>query len=154
MANPIVSVVVSQQQAPAPNRLQKTGAIISQGGTTMPVGSSALLQQPADLNSVAVQPINLSTVVWNSAYGGQVTATSVSALPTSLPVGSKFQTTIAGVTPAIMNSETPVSAAARTAATHRRRISLLSSRRLIGMMGIASPRRLHISNPTRGACMT
>src|SRR5271169_4297040 len=97
MSNPIVTVVVSQQQAPIPSTLQKTGAIISQGGTDLPPGSRALLQQPADLNSIAAAPLALSAMAWGAAFGGQVTATAAAALP--VLIGTRFQTVIAGVVP-------------------------------------------------------
>jgi hypothetical protein len=97
MANPIVTVLVSQQQAPTPNQLQKTGAMISQGGTILPVGSTTLIQQPSDLNAILDAPLALTTVVWGAAYGGQVTATA--AAPLGVPAGTRFQTVIAGVVP-------------------------------------------------------
>lgn len=97
MSNPIVTVVVSQQQAPIPSTLQKTGAIISQGGTDLPPGSRALLQQPADLNPIALAPLALSAMAWGTAFGGQVTATSADPLP--VLIGTRFQTQITGVVP-------------------------------------------------------
>lgn len=97
MANPIVTVVVSQQQAPTPSTLQKTGAIISQGGTNLPPGSSALVQQPADLNPVRLDPLDLSAMAWGAEFGGTVTATS--AAPLTVAIGTTFQTTIADVEP-------------------------------------------------------
>lgn len=45
----IVTVTVSQQVASAPSQLQKTGALISQGGTTLAPGTVALLSSLADL---------------------------------------------------------------------------------------------------------
>lgn len=97
MTNPIVTVVVSQQQAPTPSTLQKTGAILSQGGTNLPPGSSAFVQQPSDLNSVALDPLDLTTVAWGAEFGGTVTATAAAALP--VLIGTRFQTVIAGVEP-------------------------------------------------------
>lgn len=99
MTNPIVSVVVSQQVAPTPSTLQKTGAMISQGGTNLPPGSSTFVQQPSDLNPVADTPLALTTVVWGPEYGGTVTASTAAPLPLTIPVGTRFQTTIAGVVP-------------------------------------------------------
>ena len=101
MANPIVTVIVSQQQAPTPNMLQKTGAMISQGGTILPAGSSTLIQQPSDLTAVMQQPLVLTSVAWGAAYGGQVTATC--AVPHNLAVGTRFQTTIDSVIPLAYN---------------------------------------------------
>ena len=48
----IVNVSVSQQVASAPNNLQKTGAFISQGGTTLADGETALITQLADLTAI------------------------------------------------------------------------------------------------------
>lgn len=101
MSNPIVTVVVSQQQAPTPSTLQKTGAIISQGATILPPGSSALIQQPSDLNAVATVPLVLTTIAWGAEYGGTVTATADDDIP--LQIGTRFQTVIAGVEPAGYN---------------------------------------------------
>jgi hypothetical protein len=97
MGNPIVTVIVSQQQAPAPNTLQKTGAMISQGGTTLPAGSSALIQQPADLTINTPAGVAISNASW---LNGQVTVTVASTLPA---VGTKFQTSIAGIVPGTYN---------------------------------------------------
>jgi hypothetical protein len=49
MSNAIVQVNVSQTLAAAPNQLQRTGAMISQGGTTLTAGTYGLLTQTADL---------------------------------------------------------------------------------------------------------
>lgn len=45
----IVTVNVSQTVAPAPSQLQKQGAMISQGATTLTPGTKAILTQPSDL---------------------------------------------------------------------------------------------------------
>lgn len=72
MTNPITSVVVSQQVAPTPSTLQKTGAIISQGGTTLAVDSIKFLTQPSDLTSILQGAIPLSGITQS---GGVATAT-------------------------------------------------------------------------------
>lgn len=51
-ANDIVNILVSQQLAGAPSALQQTGLLISQGGTTLGAGNSALVSQPSDLTAI------------------------------------------------------------------------------------------------------
>jgi hypothetical protein len=97
MANPIVTVQVSQTVAPTPSVLQKTGAMISSGGTNLSPGSYALLTQPDDLDQFLPTPLALTTVAWSAAYGGQVTAST--AAPHGIDVGDSFPVQIAGVSP-------------------------------------------------------
>jgi hypothetical protein len=72
MANPIVRVNVRVQVAPAPSQLQKTGALISQGGTTLAAGKSALLTQLSDLTPLLAGAVPLASLVQS---GGTATAT-------------------------------------------------------------------------------
>lgn len=62
MSNQIVLVNVSQTLAPAPSTLQKTGAFISQGGTTLPPGTYSLLTTAATLGTLLQSPINLASL--------------------------------------------------------------------------------------------
>lgn len=48
----IVTVNVTQLIAPAPSQLQKTGALVTQGGTTTAAGTTTLLTQLSDLTSI------------------------------------------------------------------------------------------------------
>ena len=48
----IVTVNVTQTVAPTPSQLQKQGAMISQGATTMAPGSRSILTQPSDLTAL------------------------------------------------------------------------------------------------------
>jgi hypothetical protein len=96
MPTPIVTVQVTQQIAPTPIELQKTGAFISQGGTTLSPGSYALLQTYSDLAEILPDPIDITAIAWTSAYGGQATAT-VAAL--NVPVGAFFTANIQGMDP-------------------------------------------------------
>jgi hypothetical protein len=73
MANPIVNVTVSQQIAPAPSTLQKSGALISQGGTNTSPGTKSLLTQDSSLTSLLAAPLALSALSWS---GGIATATA------------------------------------------------------------------------------
>ena len=45
MANNIVQVNVTQTIAPSPSTLQRTGALVTQGGTTLTPGTTQLLTQ-------------------------------------------------------------------------------------------------------------
>lgn len=116
MVNPIVTVNVSQTQAPIPNTLQKQGAIISQGGTILAAGMYSLLKIFDDLTPLLAAPLALSTVAWSNAFGGQVTATAGAAH--GVPVGQLFPTTIAGVTPAGYNGTFMAMATSRTQFTY------------------------------------
>ena len=97
MSNPIVSVNVFQIQAPEPNKLQKRGALISQGGTNLSTGQYSLLTQLDDLTDLLAAPLALTSVSWASTYGGLVTATATANH--GITVNQQFVVTIAGVTP-------------------------------------------------------
>lgn len=101
MTNPIVLVNVSQQQAPTPNKLQKTGALISQGGTTLAPGSMQLLTMPADLTGIQNPTVDIGTLTWAPAYGGQVSGSTVN--PHGVPTNKEFVAIISGVKPAGYN---------------------------------------------------
>jgi hypothetical protein len=92
----IVQLFVSETLAPAPSTLQATGALISQGATTLSTGGYALLTQPADLTPLLAPALALSTLAWS---GGTVTATTAATIP-GLTTGDVFLVTIAGTTPA------------------------------------------------------
>lgn len=95
----IVQINISRLVAPAPIGLQKTGALISQGGTTLSAGAFGLLTAPADLTPLLAAPLQLTSLVW---AGGIVTAT------TNAPIqgpgnGDTFLTTITGAAPTGFN---------------------------------------------------
>ena len=96
----IVTVNVSQQVASAPSQLQKTGALISTGGTNLAANSSSFLTSAADLAALLAAPLALSSLSW---AGGVVTATAAAALPYA--VSDTVDLTIAGATPAGYNGE-------------------------------------------------
>src|SRR5215470_4759588 len=100
MPTPIVTVQVTQQVAPTPSVLQKTGALISQGGTTLTVGMPALLKQYSDLAPLLPASLTLSAMAWASTYGGQVTATSPAH---GITPGVSFPIVVSGVVPAGYN---------------------------------------------------
>lgn len=97
MVNPIVIVNVTQTIAPTPSTLQKTGALISQGGTTLTAGTYSLLTQESDLTPLLASSLALTSLSWAGAFGGQVTATTAAAH--GIPVNEQFVTTIAGAVP-------------------------------------------------------
>jgi hypothetical protein len=97
MTNPIVNVSVSQTQAPIPNTVQKTGAMVSQGGTVLTPGQFSLLTQYSDLAVLLPTALALTSLAWASTFGGQVTATT--AVAHGVTVGNQFTAVIAGVAP-------------------------------------------------------
>jgi len=89
----IVNVVVTQQVASAPSQLQQTGALVSQGGTTLAAGTSQLLTQLSDLTSILRSSSAIASASWT---GGTVTVTTTAAH--GVPSGDTIQGIIAGVT--------------------------------------------------------
>ena len=94
----IVTVNVSLQLAPSPSTLQKTGAFISQGGTTKAQNSLTLLTQLSDLTGILKAPAALSSLTWSANV---VTATT--AAPHGYTTGDVITMTIGGATPAGYN---------------------------------------------------
>ncbi len=97
----IVSVIVEQESAPPPDTLQKTGFLISQGGTTTSPGTKTLLTQLADLTpflSAALAIAFPSGLVWS---GSVVTVTT--AAPHGFTVADTLLITIAGAAPSGYN---------------------------------------------------
>jgi hypothetical protein len=72
MTNPIVQTVLSATKAPAPPTLQKTGAMLSQGGTTTAPGTLSLITQPSDLTPLLAGAQTLASL---TQTGGVATAT-------------------------------------------------------------------------------
>lgn len=99
MANQLVTILVSQLIAAAPNNLQQTGALISQGATSLGANKTALLTQPGDLTAKLAAPLAVSAIAYNA---GTVTVTTTAAIP-GLQVGDTFITTLAGFAPAGYN---------------------------------------------------
>ena len=94
----IVNVEVSQQVAPAPSTLQQTGAFISQGATTLPVGTTALLTQLSSLSSILTGSIALTSLTWGTGI-----VTVVCSEPHGIPVGDTIPVIISGVDPVQYN---------------------------------------------------
>lgn len=90
----IVNVSVTQQVAPAPSTLQQTGALISQGATTLAAGSTQLLTQLSDLSGILTGSVAITSMSWST---GVVTVTTTTAH--GIPSGDVVQGIISGVTP-------------------------------------------------------
>lgn len=100
MSTSIVSVIVNQIQAPTPSTLQKTGAILTQGGTNTAPGTRTLITQPADATSILAAPHAITSITWTANVA---TLTSTANLPTGYVNGHTFPVEIAGVTPSQYN---------------------------------------------------
>jgi hypothetical protein len=103
MSNQIVQINVSQIVGAAPNNLQKTGAFISQGGTTLTpgtLGPGNLLTEFSDLAPLLAGGVAISSIAYASGV-----ATVTLAGPSGIPAGDTLPVTIAGVTPAGWNGE-------------------------------------------------
>jgi hypothetical protein len=91
MSNNIVTVNVSLQVPPTPPTLQKTGALISQGGTNTSSGVSSLLTQLSDLTPLLAGSRALSSLAWGSNV-----ATATTVAPHGFTIGDAIEITIAG----------------------------------------------------------
>lgn len=94
----IVQINVSITNAPTPSTLQRTGAFISQGGTTLAADAYSLLTQLSDLTPLLEGSQAIATLTWASSV---VTVTTVA--PHGYPNGDTLGLTIAGATPAGFN---------------------------------------------------
>ena len=90
----IVVVNVTQTVGAAPATLQKSGALISQGGTTTSPGDVTLITQLADLTAILQAPAIITNTV---LAGSTVTASTLGAH--GYAVGSQMIMTMAGITP-------------------------------------------------------
>jgi hypothetical protein len=95
----IVSLNVSTLLGATPNTLQQTGAILSQGATSLASGSYSLLSQKSDLTAILAPALSLSSLTWS---GGVVTATTANPI-SGLTTGDTFLTTIGGASPTAYN---------------------------------------------------
>jgi hypothetical protein len=91
MTNNIVITNVTETVAPTPSTLQKTGALISQGGTKLAVGATALLTQLADLTAQLATAITLASL---TSSGTTATAT----LPATTTSAGSYDTVTGEVT--------------------------------------------------------
>lgn len=98
MANQIVTLNVSVTNPPAANPLQKTGAFVSQGGTSTAAGTLTPLTSSADLAAILSGAKAITSAVWAT---GVVTVTTTA--PHGWPNPDTFLVTISGFTPAAYN---------------------------------------------------
>lgn len=98
MANNIVTLNVSQTVAPAPSTLQRTGVLVSQGGSNAAPGSLTLLTQLSDLTNALSQPAPIASMVWAA---GVVTVTT--SAPHGFTVGDAPFMAISAVVPGAYN---------------------------------------------------
>lgn len=98
MSNNIVVVNVSQQSAPTPNTLQKTGDFISQGGTTTAAGVQSLITQMSDLTAILAPALAITSMSWASSV-----VTVITAAPHGFATSSTLWITVAGAVPAAYN---------------------------------------------------
>lgn len=94
MANSIVTVNVTQTVAPTPSTLQRTGAFVSQGATTLASGTSSLLTQLSDLTPLLTGGKAITSMVLSA---GTVTVTTTA--PHGFTVSDTIALAIAGVVP-------------------------------------------------------
>ena len=90
----IVTVNVTQNIAPTPNQLQRTGALISQGATNLPTGTSALLYQASDLTAILGSAITITNLTWSA---GKATVTLNA--PHGIIIGDSILGIVSGMTP-------------------------------------------------------
>jgi hypothetical protein len=105
MSNNIVVVNVSQQVASAPSLLQRTGAFVSQGATTLTAGTTALITSLSDLTAILKTPLAISTIAWASSV-----VTVGLAAAHGIPVGATVQGQIIGAIPSAYSGTFPVTA--------------------------------------------
>ena len=94
MTNAIVTVNTSVVSAPTPSTLQKTGAMISCGGTNTAANTKSLITQPSDLTSILKVPASITSITWT----GNV-ATVTAAAAHGIPNGDMVEVVIAGASP-------------------------------------------------------
>ena len=95
---PIVIVNVSEQLAPTPSILQRTGALVSQGATTLAPGTSALLTQPSSLTPLLKGALAITAI---TQVGG--VATALLPVAHGITIGDIVLLTIVGALPAAYN---------------------------------------------------
>ena len=90
----IVTINVTQVQAPTPSTLQKTGAFVSQGATILSPGASSILTVLSDLTPLLVEAANITSLSWSAE-----TVIATTAAPHGLPNGETIDLAIVGAVP-------------------------------------------------------
>ena len=109
----IVTLNVSEIAASAPSLLQQTGALISQGGTTLSTDTYSFLPQLSALTALQPATLALSAISWASSL-----ATATASVAHGVPVAQTFLTTIAGAVPAGYNGTFVATATTTTEFTY------------------------------------
>lgn len=113
MPNNIVIVNVSQQVASAPSLLQRTGAMISQGATTLTSGTTALITELSDLTAILKTATAITSIAWASGV-----ATVTLAAAHNIPNGNVVQGQIMGAVPSGYNGTFPITSTGTTTFTY------------------------------------
>ena len=95
----IVTVNVYQTVAPTPSELQRTGALVSTGGTTLPPGTLALLTTFSDLIPLLNGPSPIQSITWAAGVATVTTAVAHNIPATDMPLVA-----VSGVVPAGFNT--------------------------------------------------
>lgn len=100
MPNPfaITSFNVSVINAPQPSKLQRSGAVVSLGGTTLAAGATQYISDLADATAIAVQPAALTSLSWTSGL-----ATATMTTTPGIATGQTLYVTISGAVPNAYN---------------------------------------------------
>lgn len=118
----IVQVNVTQTVGSAPADLQKSGALISQGATTNPIGISTLITQLSDLTAILKPAAAITSV---AIAGTTVTATCAAAH--GYTVGLQLYMDIAGVSVSGYNGTFLCTITSTTQFTYTRAAAALSA---------------------------
>jgi hypothetical protein len=94
MSFQIVTVNVNVTVAAQLSQYQRSGAIVSQGGTVLAANATSFLTQPSDLTPLLPAPLALSSIVWNNGI-----ATATTTAPHGVQNGQTFLTTLVGQAP-------------------------------------------------------
>lgn len=109
----IVNIGVSVTSPPVPSQLLKTGAFVSQGGTTLTAGSYQVLQTSLDLAQILSGAKAIASITWLS----NVVTVTLSAAH-GWTVGDTFLLTVAGVAPTGYNGTIQATVTTATAFTY------------------------------------
>jgi hypothetical protein len=96
----IVHVDVQQQVASAPSQLQRTGAFVSQGGTTLAAGTYSLITEVPDLTAILTEKIAITSLTWTSNV-----VTVVTSGDHGIPTGTVLEVEISGAVPTGYNGK-------------------------------------------------
>lgn len=113
MTNSIVDCEVFEEVAPTPSLLMQTGALVSQGGTTLTAGTYSFLTQLADLTAITKSPLTITSIVWASNV-----VTVVTAAAHGIPSGDTVQGVISGSVPSGYDGTFPCTYVSSTSFTY------------------------------------